>query len=116
MGDPPRIDPGDEAPPTFARPGPVARALAWPLIAGVWAYRVTLSPILGGQCRYEPTCSRYALEALRLHGGPRGAWLTLRRLARCHPFTRGGYDPPPLPPSRSPGASRPTPHQVEPRG
>ncbi|MEQ8317037.1 MAG: membrane protein insertion efficiency factor YidD [Phycisphaerales bacterium] len=59
------------------------------------AYRVTLSPFVGGQCRFEPTCSRYALEAYHTHGPFKGTRLTLWRLARCHPFIKGGYDPVP---------------------
>lgn len=48
-------------------------------------------------CRFEPSCSTYALEALESHGGARGTWLTLRRLGRCHPFHAGGFDPVPAP-------------------
>jgi uncharacterized protein len=58
-------------------------------------YQLTLGPYLGGGCRFYPTCSNYALEALALHGVWRGSWLTLRRLGRCHPFHPGGFDPPP---------------------
>ncbi|GDX97921.1 hypothetical protein LBMAG48_03250 [Phycisphaerae bacterium] len=71
------------------------RVLAWPLIALVKLYQFTLSPIMGRQCRFYPTCSWYALEALRTHGPLRGTWLTIKRLARCHPFHQGGYDPVP---------------------
>ena len=74
-----------------AAPGPAARAL----ILLVEAYRLTLSPLLGGFCRYEPSCSLYAIEALRRHGARRGATLAVRRLLRCHPFRPGGYDPVP---------------------
>ncbi len=62
----------------------------------VRAYQVTLSPWLGRQCRYHPTCSTYAIEALAEHGAISGAALAARRLARCHPFARGGYDPVPI--------------------
>lgn len=61
----------------------------------VYAYRVTLSPLLGPSCRFEPSCSAYALEALERHGARRGAWLSLRRVLRCHPFHPAGFDPVP---------------------
>jgi hypothetical protein len=61
----------------------------------VAAYRMALSPLLGGYCRFWPSCSVYAEEALRRHGAARGAALALRRLLRCHPFHRGGADPVP---------------------
>ncbi len=69
---------------------------AWPFIAAIWVYRFTLSPLIGGQCRFEPTCSRYALEAYRRYGACRGSALTVRRVFRCHPLHPGGYDPVPL--------------------
>lgn|GEM_PF-273138 len=75
----------------------LARVLTWPLIALVKVYQFTLSPILGRQCRFHPTCSWYALEALRRYGAFGGAWMAARRLARCHPFSAGGYDPVPYP-------------------
>jgi putative membrane protein insertion efficiency factor len=59
------------------------------------AYQITLSPFVGGQCRFYPTCSHYGLDAYRAHGVLRGTLLTARRILRCHPFTRGGYDPVP---------------------
>lgn len=65
------------------------------LLLVIEAYRVTLSPLLGGQCRYVPSCSRYAEESIRRHGARRGSWLALGRLLRCHPFHRGGFDPVP---------------------
>jgi putative membrane protein insertion efficiency factor len=67
----------------------------WILMALVHAYRIVISPLLPPSCRYMPSCSAYALEALERHGALRGGWLTLRRLARCHPFRPGGYDPVP---------------------
>jgi putative membrane protein insertion efficiency factor len=70
---------------------PLARILALP----VRAYRLLLSPWVGHGCRYQPTCSAYALEALDSCGGIRGGWLTLRRIARCHPWGGAGYDPVP---------------------
>ncbi|MFN4309493.1 MAG: membrane protein insertion efficiency factor YidD [Ferrovibrio sp.] len=59
------------------------------------AYRLILSPWVGHNCRYQPTCSCYALEALEKHGAARGGYLAVRRLARCHPFGSSGYDPVP---------------------
>lgn len=69
--------------------------LACVLSAFVRVYQWTLSPFIGQQCRFEPTCSNYALEALSKHGAIRGGWLTLRRLLRCHPWGGWGYDPVP---------------------
>jgi len=59
------------------------------------AYQRLISPLLGPRCRFYPSCSQYALEAVNMHGAARGSWLALRRLARCHPFHPGGYDPVP---------------------
>ena len=73
------------------RPGRAARLLLW-LVEG---YRVLFSPLLGGHCRFWPSCSAYAEEAIRRHGARRGASLTLARLLRCQPFHRGGIDPVP---------------------
>ena len=58
-------------------------------------YQLAISPLLGPKCRYQPTCSAYALEALEKHGAFRGAWLALRRILRCHPGGGSGYDPVP---------------------
>jgi uncharacterized protein len=62
------------------------------LISVVKAYRLLLSPALGSSCRFEPTCSAYSLQALQLHGATAGSYLTLARLARCHPWCAGGHD------------------------
>ncbi|MBM9596438.1 membrane protein insertion efficiency factor YidD [Roseitranquillus sediminis] len=67
---------------------PAARLLSLP----IRAYRLLLSPWVGHSCRFEPTCSAYALEALRRHGALRGGWLTVRRIARCHPWGGAGVD------------------------
>jgi uncharacterized protein len=70
----------------------------WPqaaLIGAVRAYRLVLSPWLGNACRFEPTCSAYALEALERHGAAAGALLAVGRVARCHPWCSGGLDPVP---------------------
>jgi len=65
------------------------------LLALIEGYRLTLSPLIGGQCRFHPTCSRYAREAIERHGTLRGTWLALRRILRCHPWHPGGFDPVP---------------------
>ncbi len=70
---------------------PLARLLALP----IRGYRLVLSPWVGHGCRYQPTCSAYALEALDRHGGLRGGWLTVSRVCRCHPWGGHGYDPVP---------------------
>ncbi len=71
------------------------RGLIWIGIVPVRAYQWFISPLLGPNCRYEPTCSAYAIEALQDHGLLRGGWLTMRRLLRCHPWGGSGYDPVP---------------------
>ena len=68
---------------------------AAPLIALVRFYRFAVSPLLGQNCRFEPSCSEYAVEALQRHGALKGFWLALRRVGRCHPWHPGGYDPVP---------------------
>ncbi|MFL6143914.1 MAG: membrane protein insertion efficiency factor YidD [Labedaea sp.] len=77
------------------RPGPVA----WLLLHAVQFYRTWISPVLPPSCRFEPSCSAYALEALTTHGALRGSWLTARRLLRCGPWHPGGWDP--VPPRRT---------------
>lgn len=74
-----------------ACPGRAARVL----LLAIEAYRLTLSPLFFGGCRFEPSCSRYASDAIGRHGARRGSGLALRRLLRCHPIGRSGYDPVP---------------------
>lgn len=65
------------------------------LIGLLRMYRYGISPMLGRNCRFHPSCSEYAMEAVERHGALRGAWLAVRRVLRCHPFHPGGYDPVP---------------------
>ena len=64
------------------------------LIGLVRVYQWSLSPFIGGQCRFQPTCSHYMIDAIRKYGSIPGAWKGIRRILRCHPFHPGGYDPP----------------------
>ncbi len=70
----------------------------WWVVGAIRGYQALLSPLLGRNCRYLPSCSQYAAEAVTTHGVLRGGWLALRRLGRCHPWREGGYDP--VPPRR----------------
>lgn len=76
------------------RQGSAAR---WLLLLFVRFYQIFFSPFLGGACKFYPSCSRYAQEAIALHGARHGAWLAMKRLGRCRPFTKGGFDPVPEP-------------------
>jgi putative membrane protein insertion efficiency factor len=69
--------------------------LSRPLIWLIRAYQLAISPMLGNRCRFFPSCSEYAMEALEKHGPLRGLWLGVRRVGRCHPWHPGGYDPVP---------------------
>ncbi len=69
--------------------------IRWTLIALVRGYQIVLSPLLPAACRYYPSCSTYAVEALEKYGALRGSWLAIKRIGRCHPFRAGGYDPVP---------------------
>jgi len=67
------------------------------LLLIIRGYQLTLSPLFGGWCRFDPSCSVYACEAIRMHGAARGSLLAIRRLAKCHPFGSHGFDPVPRP-------------------
>lgn len=71
------------------------RILSFPFIALIKIYQWVISPFLGPKCRFTPTCSQYAIEALKKHGVFKGLWLTIKRLSRCHPWGGHGYDPVP---------------------
>jgi uncharacterized protein len=88
-----RSDPAAGPVPSVPEKGPTAVTRA--LMAAVAGYRRFISPLLPPRCRFEPSCSAYALEALRVHGAVRGLWLAVARIARCQPFNPGGYDPVP---------------------
>jgi len=90
---------------------PPAYALSRPLVAlavaAIRAYQAALRPLLIGSCKFCPTCSEYAIEALRRHGPWRGARLAIARILRCHPFSAGGIDPVPGAPRQQPEVHRP---------
>jgi uncharacterized protein len=86
----------DRAPGSRVGAGSVRWWLSLPFILLIRLYQLTLSPFMGGQCRFVPSCSHYAAEAYKQHGPFRGTWLTARRILRCHPFGGSGYDPVPL--------------------
>jgi putative membrane protein insertion efficiency factor len=73
----------------------ILKILSYPFILLIKIYQRVISPILGPQCRYTPTCSNYALEAFKKYGVFRGFWLAIKRIARCHPWGGSGYDPVP---------------------
>ncbi len=81
------------APISSAAIGPVAKILR----GAVRTYQLTLRPMIGANCRYEPSCSHYAMAVLASHGAARGSLLAAKRILRCHPLAAGGYDPPPTP-------------------
>ena len=68
-------------------------AMRWLLIHFVYLYRATLGQFMGGHCRFTPTCSQYALDAIEKYGPLRGSWKTIKRVGRCHPLGGRGYDP-----------------------
>lgn len=73
----------------------ILKVLSWILLVPVYVYKYALSPLLPGSCRHVPTCSQYAIEAIRVHGPFKGFWLATRRILRCHPWGTHGYDPVP---------------------
>lgn len=89
------------------RASDLRRLPALPLIGLIDVYRRLVSPLFGPRCRFVPSCSEYAVEALRRHGAIKGGALTVWRLLRCQPFCHGGYDP--VPPRRDPHAGAPDP-------
>jgi len=74
---------------------PLAWAVGRLMLGLIWGYRLLVSPLLGPSCRYLPTCSDYAAQAIARHGGWRGFWLALARISRCHPWGSHGFDPVP---------------------
>nr|WP_268871370.1 membrane protein insertion efficiency factor YidD [Teredinibacter purpureus] len=71
------------------------------ILLPVYAYRYMISPLIGPRCRFEPTCSAYTIDAIHMHGVFHGSWLSLKRIGRCQPWHKGGYDPVPNPKSSS---------------
>lgn len=70
---------------------PAARTL----MGSIRVYQKVLSPVMGGNCRFHPSCSHYGYEAIQVHGAAKGSWLAVKRIGRCHPFNEGGLDPVP---------------------
>jgi putative membrane protein insertion efficiency factor len=91
---PPFVAPGS-IPASSTAPRQNRTILSWFLIAAIHLYRALLSPFLGGNCKFYPSCSHYAEQAIAIHGPRRGTWLALKRLLRCRPFVHGGFDPVP---------------------
>lgn len=73
----------------------ISAALQWLAIKFIRGYQLTISPMIGPRCRFTPTCSNYAMEAINVHGVAKGCWLTVSRLVKCQPLHEGGYDPVP---------------------
>ncbi|MGF1763336.1 membrane protein insertion efficiency factor YidD [Aliivibrio kagoshimensis] len=74
--------------------------ISWIIIGLIRFYKVAISPLIGPRCRFTPTCSTYAIEAIKMHGVVKGCWLSGKRLLKCHPMNDGGYDP--VPPNQKP--------------
>jgi len=73
----------------------VRKIISWPFIGLIRFYQLVISPVLGPKCRYTPTCSQYAITAIKKYGIFKGGWLALKRFSRCHPWGGHGYDPVP---------------------
>lgn len=73
----------------------IKRGFGWLFLLLIRAYQLLISPMLGANCRYSPTCSQYGLEAIRRYGPFKGGWLTIKRISRCHPWGGHGHDPVP---------------------
>lgn len=91
----------DDAEPDDSKPVPGWAPLRWLrscvvslFVMLIRGYQILISPMLGPSCRFTPTCSSYAIEAIRMYGPVRGSWAAAKRIARCHPWNPGGYDPP----------------------
>ncbi len=84
---------------------PKQRMMQRVTLAPIHFYRKVISPLTPPSCRFYPTCSMYALEAIEKHGAAKGSWLAAKRIARCHPFNAGGYDP--VPPAKNDKADAP---------
>jgi uncharacterized protein len=90
--------PAAQVAPTNVSPDAQPKKIAtWLLVVAIHVYRLTLAPFLGGNCKFYPSCSHYAEQAIKIHGPKRGALLAAKRLLRCRPFTKGGHDPVPDP-------------------
>lgn len=72
----------------------IEQAFVFLILAIIYVYRYAISPFLGNRCRFYPTCSQYAIEALKKHGLCKGIWLSIKRLCKCHPWHHGGHDDP----------------------
>jgi putative membrane protein insertion efficiency factor len=83
------------------------KILTFPFLALIKVYQVVISPLTPATCRFEPTCSHYAKEALEVHGLFKGTWLAIKRIGKCHPWGSSGYDPVPAKDDTSPDASSP---------
>ncbi|WP_235934441.1 membrane protein insertion efficiency factor YidD [Sunxiuqinia indica] len=73
----------------------ILKALGWLLLLPVYFYKYAISPFTSASCRHVPTCSQYAVEAIKIHGPFKGFWLTVKRISKCHPWGTHGYDPVP---------------------